>query len=382
VGQLADDAWQAQLQITWQSRERRWIGRALATWFTWLGVVEVGLVDDAPAAVRLTDLGRTILQPWQPSPTDTQPRSGQPAWVVQPNFEILVYLDHIAADLLPTLDGHAERIQVEAHIARYRLTHEAVYAGLEQGGTLDALLETLRQGAGKELPQNVLATLQEWAQQRERVTVYRQARLLAFRDARAREKALAAGQAGAPIGERFVLLPPATDLRGKARIDYAKPRSPCLAATELGAISLTKPADLFLTATLDAWAERTADGGWQCTATSVAAALTAQQQIATLLDLLKAHLTHPIPPLLEAALRAWAGDRPTRTLGTALVFRCSQPAIVRAIAQSELFRPYICEVLGPTALLIDEWQLAAFAERMAWAGLDVADHWEIEAGEH
>jgi Helicase conserved C-terminal domain len=378
VGQSAEDAWHAQLETTWHNRERRWIGRALATWLTWLGIVEVSLVDDAPVAVRLTNLGRTILQPWHPSPADAQPRSDQPAWVVQPNFEILVYLDRVAADLLPMLDQHAERIQVEAHIARYRLTHEAVYAGLEQGGTLDALVGTLRRGAGKELPQNVLTTLQEWARQREQITVYRQARLLEYRDARARQKALDAGQTGTPIGQRFVLLLPATDLRGKTRIDYAKPRSPCLAATELGTITLTKPADLFLTATLDAWAERTADGGWQCTAMSVAAALTAQQQIATLLGLLKDHLTHPVPPLIEVALRAWAGDRPTSTLGTALVFRCQQPAVVRVIAQSESFRPYIREVLGPTALLIDDWQVEAFRERLAWAGLDEADRWDID----
>jgi hypothetical protein len=364
VGQSADEAWHAQLETTWHNRERRWIGRALATWLTWLGIVEVSLVDDTLVAVRLTNLGRTILQPWHPSPADAQPRSDQPAWVVQPNFEILVYLDRVAADLLPILDQHAERIQVEAHIARYRLTHEAVYAGLEQGGILDTLLGTLRRGAGKELPQNVLKTLQEWAQQREQITVYRQARLLEYRDARARQKAQQGGQAGTPLGERFLILPPATELRNKTRIDYARPRLPCLTTTEQGAITLAKPADLFLTATLDRWAERMAAGGWQLTAASVAAACTTERPLTLLLDLLNTHMTHPIPPLLEVALRAWAGECPTSTLGTALVFRCEQAGVVRALAQSELFRVCIRAVLGPSALLIDDWQLEAFRERL------------------
>jgi hypothetical protein len=144
--------WQAQLHHTWHEREQVWITRALATWLTWLGVVEVGLVDGAPMVVRLTDIGRAIFQPWQIAPADADPQLAPPAWVVQPNFEILVYLDRVPADLLPLLAQQAERIQVEPHIARYRLTHETVYTGLERGGTLDGLFAALRRGAGAELP--------------------------------------------------------------------------------------------------------------------------------------------------------------------------------------------------------------------------------------
>jgi hypothetical protein len=217
VGQSADDAWRAQLETTWQSRERAWISRALSTWLAYLGIVEIGLVDDAPSAVRLSDLGRAILQPDQPAPIHAPRAPEQPAWVVQPNFEIMVYLDRVAANLLPVLAGHAERVQVEPHVARYRLTHDTVYQGLERGGTLGALLNALQRGTGMALPPNVLATLQEWARQREQVTVYRQARLLEFRDAATRQKALDAGQAGTPIGERFVLAPPTANIRGKPR---------------------------------------------------------------------------------------------------------------------------------------------------------------------
>jgi hypothetical protein len=378
AGQSADDAWRAQLLTLWQRRERAWISRALSTWLAYLGIVEIGLVDDAPAAVRLTDLGRAIVQPDQPAPIHAPPVIAPPAWVVQPNFEILVYLDRVAVDLLPPLDGHAERVQVEPHVARYRLTHATVYQGLERGGTLDALLNALQRGAGMPLPPNVLATLQEWARQREQVTVYRQARLLEYRDATTRQKALDAGQAGTPIGARFVLVPPTADVRGKQRIDYAKLRPPSLTATEQGSIRLTRPSDLFLLATLDAWAERQTDGSWQLTPPSVQAAVAAQRPIAPFLMQLREQLTQPLPPLLEVALRAWAGDRPTSALGTGQVFRCAQPAIVRAIAESALFRPYIRAVLGPTALLVDDWQIAAFRECLAWVGLDVLGLWDGE----
>lgn len=79
------------------------------------------------------------------------------------------------------------------------------------------------------------------------------------------------------------------------------------------------------------------------------------------------------PPVLEVALRAWGGERPTSTLGTALIFQCRQPTIMRAIAGSELFRPYIQEVLGTTAVVVDAGHAQAFRERLAWVGLEVTE---------
>jgi len=133
-----------------------------------------------------------------------------------------------------------------------------------------------------------------------------------------------------------------------------------------------------LVTTLDAWAERQTDSSWQLTPASVQAAITATQQVEPFLAQLRDQLTQPLPPLLEVALRAWAGDRPTSALGIGQVFRCALPAIVRAIAGSDLFRPYIRAVLGPTALLVDDWQVTAFRDRLAWAGLDVAELWDSE----
>lgn len=371
-------AWQhAQLWTQWQNREGCWIRRALRTWPMYLGLVEIGMTAGVLTAVRLTDLGRAILQPWHAVGTGGSLSQKQPAWLVQANFEVLVYLERASADLLVVLARHAERVQGEAHVARYRLTHESVYAGLERGGTLADLLATLQQGAGTDLPQNVQATLHDWARQREQITIHRRARLLAFHDAQARQKAIADGLQGTLVGERFVLVAPGAALRGKTRIDYAKPHLPCLTATEAGVLTLTKPSDCFLVAHLDQWAERTADDTWRLTAASVGAATAAKRQIGELLALLHERLTHPIPPVLEVALRAWSGERSTSTLGTALIFQCRQPTVMRAIAGSELFRPYIREVLGATAVLVDARHASAFRERLAWIGLEVSADGEI-----
>jgi hypothetical protein len=64
--QATENAWHTQLQATWHHRERAWISRALSTWLAYLGIVEIGLVDGAPAAVRLTELGQAVFRPEQP----------------------------------------------------------------------------------------------------------------------------------------------------------------------------------------------------------------------------------------------------------------------------------------------------------------------------
>ena len=148
-------AWQAQVRTAWLSRERPWIARALTTWCYFLGLVELGLRDKAPQALRLTDLGRAVLHPGQaPHKVPTRVEEGA-AWVVQPNFEILVYLDRTTPQQLAFLERHAERLQAQQHVAQYRLTRHAIYAALESGSALNRLLADLQSGAGQPLPQNL-----------------------------------------------------------------------------------------------------------------------------------------------------------------------------------------------------------------------------------
>jgi hypothetical protein len=61
-------------------------------------------------------------------------------------------------------------------------------------------------------------------------------------------------------------------------------------------------------AQLTQWADRKAGGEWQLTAESVAAALNPGRKINELLVMLKNRLSHHLPPLLEFALRSWAGE--------------------------------------------------------------------------
>ena len=178
---------------------------ALTTWCYYLGLVELSLKDKALHALRLTDLGRAILHPNQ-TPAEPIPAvNDRVAWVVQPNFEIVVYLDRATPEQLAFLERHAERFQTQQHVAQYRLTRPAIYAALESGSKLDRLLATLEGGAGRPLPQNIIAEIREWAALREQVTLYRRARLLEYGDTPARD-ADVKRLSGVAVGDRFLLV--------------------------------------------------------------------------------------------------------------------------------------------------------------------------------
>jgi hypothetical protein len=368
-----EQTWRAKLRADWLKRERLWLGQALTTWLYYLGIVELGFADDTPASVRLTELGRAVLHPGQPTALDTPAPAAGAAWMVQPDFEVLVYLDRAGPEQIMFVEQHAERLEAQQHVARYRLTRESVYQGLERGGTPDELLDGLRAAAGAEVPQNVLATIREWAAQRERITLRRRASLLEYPTTQARRQALDAGLKGQPVGERFVLFNdklPAVQV--SIYVDYSEALIACLSADEQGAITMRQPApDLLLRPQLDRWAERTSDTSWQLSAASVAAAIKAGATIRDLLRLLQDRLTHPLPPLLGVALRAWAGEQAAVALAHVVVLRCPQPEVFAAIAGSALLRPYLRGTLAPDVLLVDERHVAALRERLAWAGLTI-----------
>ena len=376
----SEDKWRAKLRADWSKEETPWLRQALATWLYYLGLVELGMENGTPISVRLTDLGRALLHPELKSAL-TQPARAASAWVVQPNFDVIVYLDRATPKQLAFLERNAERVNAQQHTAQYRLTRDAVYRGLESNTTLEELLSGLQTGAGNPLPPNVVTEIREWSALREKLTLRRRARLLEFSDASARDEAFNAGVTGTPVGDRFLLLDAAkVDARWTVEtVDYAKPLERCLAVTEKGVIRLKEPArDLLLQAQLAHWTEPRPDGKWQLTARSIATALRAGARFYDLLTWLRERLTHTLPPLLEIALRAWAGESLQAELATVTVLRCPQPEVFAAIAKSQALKPYLRGQLAPDALLVDLSQIAALREQLAWMGLRMSDELRIE----
>jgi hypothetical protein len=378
--------WRTRLRADWMKQESPWIASALTTWLYFLGLVELANENGVLAGFRLTDLGRACFHPeLRNLPLAAQSESvDQPVWVVQPNFDIVAYLDRASAPQLAFLERHAERKQTFQHTAQYRLTRESVYRGLESGTTLAGVLDGLQAGFHNVLPQNVMVELREWAALRERITLHFKTSLLEFPTARDLQEAIAQGLAGKPVGERFLLLEKDGADQAQAvgqavtRINYAQSLPKHVTIGENGKIYVRHSShDVIIHAQLDQWAVRRSDFEWQLSADSISAQVRLGRKITELLGLLKERSTAPLPSLLEIALRSWAGEKHQVELDAVIVLHCPQEQLFQAILTSQMMRPFLKGYLPPNLLFIDKEQVEAFRAQLDWLGCAVSDDLKI-----
>ncbi|MGH2506038.1 MAG: helicase-associated domain-containing protein, partial [Ktedonobacteraceae bacterium] len=149
----------------WEHGDSQIIAGILASSLHELGMVTIGYQaadDEEPgniSAFKLTELAVTVLGPIQASAesTTTPP---QRTLIVQPNFELLLLQPDFSTlyQLLP----FAKVDQIEM-VSRLTLTQESVRRGVEAGWGVERSLQTLREQSQKDLPQNVIYTMQDWA---------------------------------------------------------------------------------------------------------------------------------------------------------------------------------------------------------------------------
>lgn len=362
------ERYDSQLRTGWKRSEEPWITMALSSWMYFLGLIEVGLENGNPAVVRLSELGHQVLHP-QSAPVKSG--TSGPAWMVQPDFEVMVYLDHVTPLQLSMLERLAERVQIQSHMARYRLTRESIYQALERGMLLDDMLSNLSEGAGIALPQNVVASLRDWGAQRDKFTLYRYARLLELPSQEIRDQMLQSAVVGTAIGERYILIKEENSSTRKfSKIDYNMSLPAALKVSEDGHVTIVRQTtDVLLRPMLDRWAEPQPDGSWQFTPESVAS-VTKRGGASTLLTMLDERLTHTIPPMLAVTLRAWAGERIKTSLGRISVIQLEDARVTEAIRTSTRFTNYILGGIGATTLLVKQADLPRVRELLAASGIE------------
>lgn len=362
-----EQSWLERLWAEWRLYEERWMTYALAGWLYFLGIVEVGIVDGQLSSLRLTDLARAVMRPQaQPKPTEVV---GQP-WIVQPNYEVVVYLEQAAPVQLALLERAAERVQADVHVARYRLTRESIARWIDRSGTLESLFSAL----GANVPQNVTATLREWATQHERITMRRRANILSYPSSAARDTAIQDGVAGRPIGDRYLLLDPGSMPEHPAtQINYLDAPPLTLKIDEYGVVELARGhPDLLTEPLLDRWAERSGDH-WKLTAASVSAATRRGDRVDDFLRELDQRLTRNMPPVMAVVLRAWAGAPAQAELGRISMVRLADANVVTALLASKRFAPLILGQAGEHILLIDKANLENMRELLSWAGISATE---------
>ena len=397
--------WHDQRHTNWRKAEQPWIEHALTGPLFQLGLVELVELTAGSSqkksdawCFRLTELGRAVLYDQLRSARDGQrevrtvraPAQDGSCWIVQPNFDVIAFLDRASPARLAFLERIAERKPSEGVTALYHLTRETVYAGLESGLEAASLVETLSQGCDYPLPDNIRQTLTDWAERREQLSVYLGSSVLEFSDQQTRDAQLATKQsAGTPIGERFLLLHGQQRIKSLSALvgqtlDYYGPPSRCLKATEDGKLTIDRTrADLLVRGELSSWAEPNANTSlqWQVTCDSIQRAIRAGWTADKVIDTLFQRLQNKLPPLLEVAIRAWAKPRTEFTtvgVATDLILQVADRQVAHAIGGSTLLKPYVRNRLGPNTFVVDRAALKELRKKLEGLGLEIGGDLTLE----
>jgi hypothetical protein len=180
---------------------RAFIDAVLRRTLTWAGFVAIGGSDDGMLLARFTEQGQQAL-----GQTDAgaRPVGPSPCLIVQPNFEVMVFIDAAPLDLLFALTSVAERISQADRVVTYRMSSESVQRGLAMGYEVEELITALERASHAPIPASVLFELRDWERVHGNVTVHARGYLIRQRDVEQLELHL--GQLAHELGEEATIL--------------------------------------------------------------------------------------------------------------------------------------------------------------------------------
>lgn len=150
----------------WDEVEGKQLRSIAAGTLHWLGLTDVGMRDEEAISFRVNPFGAALL-----GSGPTPPEPPVEPLVVQPNFEVIVpaYASPYARFQLSRIAGRSGGGDAEI----YTLTKRSIQTAADHGLALDDMIRFLGEQSGRALPQNVAATLREWAGQHGQVSLRR-----------------------------------------------------------------------------------------------------------------------------------------------------------------------------------------------------------------
>ena len=335
----------------WMDAEGIWAANALLSTMVHLGVVERGHRGGARSGrwcFRLTEVGKAVFG--APEVRLAKAAGDVKCLTVQPNHEILLYLDTADGPAVTTLGRIASRESATGVVQNFKLTRDSVYAALEAGMALAEIESFLASRSRNGVPANVAHSLAEWSRKREAVVVRTSVALAA---------GLPDGQSsvrGRSVGKSFVVASSRAAGKGAKDLGIAvesEAMSRDWKVDEHGTVSLGKTVSLVGKARLRRFAEPL-DGRWRITAESVRAARELGVSSDQIFGWLTAHMSHEVPPVLATAIGNWAGGRCKAFLDGVVLLQVSDPKVFESLRRSERLRPFLKGALAPGCFVVTE----------------------------
>ncbi len=414
----------------WEKYQIPWLHVAFRTWLYRTGIVELSFDNSkAPNAgeaapcvdrFRLTDIGRSILyhdlyiEPGavatgaveaqgkataiivgEPPLSQSPPKSKITSpWIVQPNFDLLAFVDEVSARQITFLESVAERISVSDRTISYKLSRNSIYIALQRGSTLVSIIDGLTAGSGKDLPTNVVAEIKTWAARLDKISITKSCSLIECETSEGCKTLLANGVTGRIVGERYLLVENQFGTSKKQRegvlvIDYiAQPRKQSILFSEDGVIFVPNgPMDLRLLSVLKYWASNADTDiirgqaesissnvpyrGWKLTKKSVTNALANGRPKNELENTLNLHGIFAPGGLFYITLKSWMGEKIDFTTQEIISVSCSSPEVITCLYKTPRLKKIILGRLGETAILVSKSDLEIILDALMYAEVNI-----------
>lgn len=295
-----------------------------------------------------------------------------PALLVQPNFEILAYLDRLDDAAMLAL-ACASVTRIDAWTATFTIDRRSFEVALETGATAESVLDNLN-ASSPGVPRNVADSLGDWAARRERLTLTPSVNLIEYHSSAARDLGLRTVSGARPVGETFLALPTWAKVpAGTPERDYDEPPPPTLRFRNDGTMTASGQPDLALRWALASATTAAGKNAFRLNAAAVKAGSVPQAALKALHQAAKGG----IPARLDALLRSWSGATPPPALAKASLFRHPDATL---LAEFKEVGGALGPKLSPSTYLVEPGKEAALAEALKALGLSVGAELAPESG--
>ncbi len=134
----------------------------------WAGILELGESEDGQPLAVLSKRGSRALGLGDDVPS---PEPGG-CLIVQPNFEVMVFLDNSPVTILHELYRVGRRRKLSDRVATFQLEAESVQRGYALGADADSLIELLNHHGHTPVPDAVAFQLRDWERVHRRLTIH------------------------------------------------------------------------------------------------------------------------------------------------------------------------------------------------------------------
>lgn len=134
----------------------------------WAGMLELGHADDETRLARLAPRGARALGLKDVTPSD-QPEG---CLIVQPNFEVMTFLDNCPITILHELYRVGERRKLSDRVGTFQLVAESVQRGYALGADAESLIALLEKFGHTPVPDSVAFQLRDWERVHHRLTIH------------------------------------------------------------------------------------------------------------------------------------------------------------------------------------------------------------------